>query len=188
MVRSFISAVCCGLFAIFLLATPAHATSVTFTDLNAKTLLNVGHDSGIYQQNAFQITNNTGVAWTDFHMIVSFATAENPNLIQGDGSIYFGDVSGISNAYSGPGTAAFQNATSYIAGGPVDITGISIPTGGEFDFSIGTAHGEILGTFFLIGNPTTGGGGSAIPEPSTMMLLGSGLVGLIGYGRKRLKK
>lgn len=27
-----------------------------------------------------------------------------------------------------------------------------------------------------------------IPEPSTMMLLGSGLAGLVGYGRRRLKK
>ena len=33
-----------------------------------------------------------------------------------------------------------------------------------------------------------GHGTTPVPEPGTMVLLGSGLIGLAGYGRKRFRK
>lgn len=129
---------------------------------------------GDFFDQAFELTNNSGEIWTDFHFNVREAT----------GSFGFIDVAAGGHdgtAYEGPGSYQISDA-----GRNLDVVGLNIPDGGLYSFSLDTDNFESLGAYTIYGTPSVDGqDGGVVPEPTTMLLVGSGLAGIAAFSRKR---
>jgi hypothetical protein len=110
-------------------------------------------------------TNSTGVSWTDFHFQL-IPTTGSDNLD------FATNLVPVSNSF----TSLFRSEDT------LDWSGGTVPSGGGggtpvnvFAIDVPALSG---GTFTLRAVPT-------VPEPSTAITVGLGLLGLFGYGRLR---
>jgi len=123
-----------------------------------------------------------GVAWNDdtagpdFRPEIPAGSAVQPTTI----GIYY------------LGIAAFDNMP-VSSGGLIFINSLDDPTGPDgpgaaFPVSDWTGVDKNVETFGPYSITLTGTSFGAVPEPTTMLLFGAGLVGLAGLGRKKFKK
>ena len=121
-----------------------------------------------------------------FSLVSNWDQVQVSMTITGDGgAVLGGSVSNLSSLLNDPNLWTDTGGGNYwtpwiLLSGSIDISGIGVTTAG---ININLQNYNIIRT-----NVFADDAFASVPEPSTLLLLGSGLLGLIGCGRRRMKK
>jgi hypothetical protein len=148
---------------------------------DSQALIGYNYSGAGASSDSFTITNSTGTTWTDYSIVVGAPQA----YAGGPDESFF-------TSYTGPGTAAASDVTPPYTSGPdgagfpneYEITGISVAPGSTYTFTVGIDAGEPGWSVYGAASTSETGGGNGgsqgVPEPGTMFLLSSGLIGIAG--------
>lgn len=167
------------------------AVSYTFHDLSEQQIFQEEVTFVRAEGELFEILNNTGSTWEYFVMtLIGYGFDQDWTY----DFMRFVDLGADGVIYDGPGVASFSDITSSGYNDQMEINDLSITDSSMLSFNVdyfGGAFPEGLYSYEIMAQPFVGEQpppNQPVPEPTTMLLFGTGLLGLIGYGRKKLFK
>jgi hypothetical protein len=192
---------------VLLTSDPGTGTTTTFTDTGNNGFGNPGPVS----LDGFSVTGNPQVTWGNAGYTIGNNGFWNQSWIatnDGIGSITFNLggayslVGGLMNYCPDPGCGSNANATITALGldgvtviGTYDLetmAAINTPgaTNGDAFRGIESSSADIgyleLSGDFILAHSLEVGGASTVPEPSSLLLIGTGLLGAVGVVRRKL--
>lgn len=129
--------------------------------------------------NVLNLPSILGDPLNPFAPSIALVSAPEQKLLEADGT-WIGLAYGGLNAASGPGGLAMQLTMTVVGAGSFDLTHLLQGTDLTIIDGIDLVPGDSAGLSF--GSPISI---SAIPEPGTAVLMGLGLMGLAGAGRRK---
>lgn len=149
-------------------------TNTSLGTLTGRTGVNLGSWYNGWVKTASTVNANTGANASVLANSASNAGGWDPTVLQNNVSLWYG--AGPTNQVTGLGTSAELYGVSAASSTSTDPVGVS---------KLGLITLTNSGLTFAANS--TGGGGNTVPLPAAVWLLGSGLLGLAGVGRRKLK-